>query len=79
MSKERLTNKFIRLKYESQTVNPVYNPKISPGPAIENISSKKLSYVEEKFLEQGPKFWFFTETGSSCRLGSIFRILSPQM
>ncbi|XP_065583937.1 uncharacterized protein LOC136042965, partial [Artemia franciscana] len=58
VSQERLTNKFTRLKYESQVVNPVYNPKISPGPAIVNISSKKLSYVEEKVLEQGPKFSF---------------------
>ena len=39
-------------------VNPVYNPKISPGPATVNISSKKLSYVEEKVLEQGLKFSF---------------------
>ena len=38
--------------------NPVYNPKISPRPAIVNILSKKLSCVEEKVLEQGPKFSF---------------------
>ena len=39
-------------------VNPVYNPKISRGPAIVYISSKKLSHVEEKVLEQGPKLSF---------------------
>jgi len=58
VSKERLTINFTRLKYESQMANPVYSPKISPGPAIVNISSKKLSYVEERVLEQGPKFSF---------------------
>ena len=42
-------------------VNPVYNPMISPGPAIVNILSKKLSYVEEKVLEQGPKFSFLSK------------------
>ena len=58
LSQERLTNKFTRLKYKSQVVNPVYNPKISPRPAIVNISPEKLIYVEEKVLEQGPKFSF---------------------
>ena len=56
VSKERLINKLTRLKYESQMANPVYNPKLSPVPAIVNISSKKLSYVQEKVLEQRPKF-----------------------
>ena len=57
-----------RLKKKlDQMAIPVYNPKISPGSAIINIPSKKLSCVEEKSPRTGAKIFAFTKTGSSCR------------